>query len=131
MQYLHPKMPNVPTGDLGISMPVETETQVENEPQILRLINKSGGWWHPNHIHSEFGRVLSRNGRSPSPVLSEQDGVGKKDTVILGPGSEVDVFLKFRDYAGSFVFHCHNLAHEDMAMMARFDVTTTPGHTFF
>jgi FtsP/CotA-like multicopper oxidase with cupredoxin domain len=102
-----------------------------NQPQILRLINKSGGWWHPNHIHSEFGRVLSRNGRSPSPVLSEQDGVGKKDTVILGPGTEVEVFLKFRDYAGPFVFHCHNLAHEDMAMMARFDVTTTPGQTFF
>jgi FtsP/CotA-like multicopper oxidase with cupredoxin domain len=102
-----------------------------NQPQILRLINKSGGWWHPNHIHSEFGRVLSRNGRSPSPTLSEQDGVARKDVVILGPNTEVDVFLKFRDYAGPFVFHCHNLAHEDMAMMARFDVTTTAGQTFF
>ncbi|MEV8442051.1 multicopper oxidase domain-containing protein, partial [Actinosynnema sp. NPDC051121] len=26
-------------------------------------------------------------------------------------------------YAGKYVFHCHNLEHEDMAMMANF-VTT-------
>jgi|GEM_PF-4241704 len=42
------------------------------------------GMWHPIHIHSEFHRVLSRNGTSPSSFVLEQDGVAKKDTVILG-----------------------------------------------
>jgi spore coat protein A len=32
------------------------------------------------------------------------------------------VFIQFRDFKGPFTFHCHNLEHEDMAMMARFDV---------
>ena len=41
--------------------------------------------------------------------------------MILEPGDEVEVFLLFRDFKGSYVFHCHNLEHEDMAMMARFD----------
>jgi FtsP/CotA-like multicopper oxidase with cupredoxin domain len=100
---------------------------VNGVPEIWRLKNSSGGWWHPIHIHSEFQHVLSRNGVSPSPVVFERDGIARKDTTILGPGSEVEVYFKFRDYTGPFVFHCHNIAHEDMAMMARFDVIPAPG----
>ena len=95
------------------------------QPEIWRLKNSSGGWWHPIHIHSEFQRVLTRNGGRPATF--EQDGLARKDTTLLGPGSEVEVYFNFRDYAGPFVFHCHNLAHEDMAMMARFDITPASG----
>jgi FtsP/CotA-like multicopper oxidase with cupredoxin domain len=96
-----------------------------NSPEIWTFRNKSGGWWHPQHVHSEFMRVLRRNGGSPAVV--EQDGVARKDSVILGPNSEVVVYINFRDYAGPFVTHCHNAEHEDMAMMGRFDVMPSPG----
>ena len=89
-------------------------------PEIWRLENNSGGWWHPVHIHSEFGRIIRRGGRTPP--LREQDGVAKKDTFLLRDNDSVDVFIQFRDFKGPFTFHCHNLEHEDMAMMARFDV---------
>lgn len=89
-------------------------------PEIWKLVNDSGGWWHPIHIHSEFMRVLTRRGGEPP--LHERDGIAKKDTILLQGNDEVEVFVKFRDYPGPFVFHCHNLEHEDMAMMARFDV---------
>ena len=89
-------------------------------PEIWKLVNKSGGWWHPIHIHSEFMRVLRRGGSLPP--LNERDGIAKKDTILLKDNDSVEVFLQFRDYTGPFVFHCHNLQHEDMAMMARFDV---------
>lgn len=102
---------------------------VVNAPEIWRLKNNSGGWWHPIHIHSEFQRVLTRNGKRPA--LLEQDGIARKDTVVLGPDSEVEVFLRFRDYVGPWVFHCHNLQHEDMAMMARFDVVPEAGKNNF
>jgi FtsP/CotA-like multicopper oxidase with cupredoxin domain len=102
------------------------------EPVIWRLVNKSGGWWHPIHIHSEFFRVVKRNGRDPSDPIAnkirawvpgyELDGLVKKDTIILRDNDSADVFLDFRDHLGPFVFHCHNMEHEDMAMMARFDV---------
>ena len=36
---------------------------------------------------------------------------------VLGPNDVLEVFIRFRDYAGNFVFHCHNLEHEDMDMM--------------
>jgi FtsP/CotA-like multicopper oxidase with cupredoxin domain len=88
--------------------------------QIWRLENSSGGWWHPVHIHSEFMRVLTRNGKLPP--LDERDGNAKRDTVLLKGGDVVEIYIKFRDFPGPFVFHCHNLEHEDMAMMARYDV---------
>ena len=97
--------------------------------EVWRLVNKSGGWWHPVHIHHEFARVLKRNGRLPfdgtGPDVGqslERDGLARKDTLVLGPNSEVEVYVKFDNYRGPFVFHCHNMEHEDHQMMARFDV---------
>jgi FtsP/CotA-like multicopper oxidase with cupredoxin domain len=104
--------------------PVDLErslaTVPRNTPEIWTLKNDSGGWWHPIHIHSEFMRVLSRRGQTPE--LFERDGMARKDTILLRGDDSVEVFLKFRDYLGPFVFHCHNLEHEDMAMMGRFDI---------
>jgi spore coat protein A len=31
------------------------------------------------------------------------------------------VAVRFDDYAGRYLLHCHNLEHEDMAMMATFE----------
>jgi FtsP/CotA-like multicopper oxidase with cupredoxin domain len=65
-------------------------------------------------------RVLRRNGELPD--LLERDGFCKTDMANLGPNDEVEVFLKFRDFPGPWVFHCHNIEHEDHFMMARFDI---------
>lgn len=43
-----------------------------------------------------------------------------KDTVDVRPSEAVEVAVKFTDYAGRYMLHCHNLEHEDMAMMADF-----------
>jgi FtsP/CotA-like multicopper oxidase with cupredoxin domain len=107
-------------GELAGKLETAVATPRLEQGEIWHLENSSGGWWHPIHIHSEFFRVLRRNGTTPP--LTEQDGIAKKDTILLRGGENVDVFLKFRDHLGPFVFHCHNMEHEDMAMMARFDV---------
>jgi FtsP/CotA-like multicopper oxidase with cupredoxin domain len=114
-------------GELAGDLERPITTPKRGQPEIWHLENSSGGWWHPVHIHSEFFRVLRRNGQVPSvtarnPVVAERDGLAKKDTILLKGGDTVDLFLKFRDHLGPFVFHCHNMEHEDMAMMGRFDV---------
>ena len=41
------------------------------------------------------------------------------------PGERVTVLMPFivnTDYTGTFVYHCHNLEHEDMGMMRNFEV---------
>ncbi|MFN5076754.1 MAG: multicopper oxidase domain-containing protein, partial [Planctomyces sp.] len=44
---------------------------------------------------------------------------------ILDGNSEVQLLMRFRTFKGPFVFHCHNVEHEDMRMMFTFDPRLT------
>ena len=70
---------------------------------------------HPIHLHAAHFQVLTRNGAGPGPY-----DAGWKDTVDVLPTEEVEVLVRFPQLTGRYVFHCHNLEHEDMAMMANF-----------
>jgi spore coat protein A len=72
---------------------------------------------HPIHMHLVHFRVLSRNGGPPGPY-----DAGWKDTVFMRGGT-VRVIARFDGWRGKYVFHCHNLEHEDMMMMANVEVT--------
>jgi len=72
---------------------------------------------HPVHVHLDPFQVVSRRGKEPGPY-----DAGWKDTIDIGPADYVDVAVRFTDYPGRYLVHCHNLEHEDMAMMAAFDV---------
>jgi FtsP/CotA-like multicopper oxidase with cupredoxin domain len=72
---------------------------------------------HPIHLHLDHFQVLSRNDSYPGPY----DG-GWKDTLDLDPAQSAEVLVRFTDHPGRYVFHCHNLEHEDMGMMADFVV---------
>lgn len=87
--------------------------------EIWKLVNKSGGWTHPIHVHLVDFRVLSRNGRGVEPYES----AGLKDVVWLGKNEEVLVEAHYAPWNGVYMFHCHNLIHEDGDMMAAFNVT--------
>ena len=95
-------------------------TAKRNRPQIWRIYNGGGGWWHPIHVHIENMRILRRNGGVPGPL--ERDGLAKKNTINLAGRDHVEAFFNFRDFTGHAVFHCHNLEHEDHFMMGRFDI---------
>ena len=71
---------------------------------------------HPVHVHLDHFQVL-RRGTSGRPGAFDH---GWKDTVDVRPVEHVDVAVRFTDYAGRFVIHCHNLEHEDRMMMAAF-----------
>ncbi len=95
--------------------------------EVWRLIN-SGTWSHPIHIHFEEGIILRRNGVEPP----EWEKWARKDVYRLGPqedsGVMVEIALRFREFAGTFMEHCHNTQHEDHAMLLRWDVEH-PGQT--
>jgi len=89
--------------------------------EVWRLIN-SGTWSHPVHIHFEEGIILRRNGVEPP----EHEKWARKDVYRLGPqpdsGDLVEVALRFREFAGTYMEHCHNTQHEDHAMLLRWDI---------
>jgi blue copper oxidase len=39
------------------------------------------------------------------------------------PGERVRIVMKFEDFTGLYLYHCHNLEHEDMGMMRNYQVT--------
>jgi FtsP/CotA-like multicopper oxidase with cupredoxin domain len=94
-----------------------------NTAEIWTFRNTSGGWAHPIHLHYEEFQILSRNGVAIKDGDPEK---ARKDVVWLKPGETVKVYLKFRDFVGKYPLHCHNVIHEDHAMMARYDIVDGP-----
>jgi len=79
-----------------------------------------GGWWHPVHIHYEEHQILSRT-PSDGPSFTNK-WEGRKDVALLHGAERVECFFRFRDWLGKYPMHCHNVVHEDHAMMVRFDL---------
>ena len=111
--------------------------------EIWRIENKSGGWFHPLHIHLVDFKILGRDGGSDRVERWEK---GPKDVVYVGEGEIVDVLVHYamppRQYpdgrptgqagmsgskGGRYMIHCHNLAHEDHDMMGQFVVAANDG----
>jgi FtsP/CotA-like multicopper oxidase with cupredoxin domain/peroxiredoxin len=68
---------------------------------------------HPFHIHvNPFEQLIF-------------DSTGKvtdriwRDTVRVAPNAPATVRMRFRDFAGETVLHCHRLDHEDQGMMEK------------
>jgi len=77
--------------------------------------NNSGGWQHPIHMHFEEFQTLTINGNPPSSTgLITR---GRKDVFRLEHNMEAKVYFRFRDFIGKIPLHCHNVVHEDHAMM--------------
>ena len=97
----------------------EAAARVKKGSAEIWVLRGGGEWHHPVHIHLEEARILSRNGKPPPPHER-----GRKDVFVVQHAEEVRLFLRFRDFTGKYVLHCHNLTHEDHAMMLRFDIET-------
>ena len=74
---------------------------------------------HPMHIHGCSFFVLDRNGVAPAP-----EEAGAKDVVLVDVGETVRVIAQFNHLTEGwpYMYHCHNLMHEDNMMMLQFIV---------
>jgi FtsP/CotA-like multicopper oxidase with cupredoxin domain len=82
---------------------------------------------HPIHLHGEPFQIVGRvfNGDADGGYATMREGFvnsGWKDTVLVPPGERVRIAKPFHDFKGRFMYHCHNLEHEDMGMMREFSV---------
>ncbi len=82
---------------------------------------------HPMHVHDLQFQILRRTVDSRWRSLWDTLApgfvdAGWHDTVLVMPGERVDILLKFQDFEGLFLYHCHNLEHEDMGMMRNYRV---------
>lgn len=87
--------------------------------EVWEFDNLEGDEIHPMHIHGAQFQVLNRVGGRNQVFAYEK---GWKDTIMVMPGEKVSVIMTFPQYTGKFVFHCHNLEHEDDGMMLNFEI---------
>ncbi len=100
--------------------------------EVWEIANDTVSMPHPMHIHAFRFRVLERIG-SPAQIreqaagragLTPQDR-GWTDTVLVWPGERVRIGIDFsQPFTGdqTYMFHCHNLEHEDQGLMLSFVV---------
>lgn len=90
--------------------------------EVWKIKNGGNGWSHPVHVHFEEGVVLSRDGKAPP----EWEKWARKDVYRIGPDTdsseEIEVAIRFREFAGTYMEHCHNTQHEDSSMLLRWDL---------
>jgi FtsP/CotA-like multicopper oxidase with cupredoxin domain len=80
---------------------------------------------HPMHIHGLQFQIVERQVEesTTSRWNSLSEGYvddGWKDSFLLLPNERAKVLLRFDDYAGLYLVHCHNLEHEDLGMMRNY-----------
>jgi FtsP/CotA-like multicopper oxidase with cupredoxin domain len=107
--------------------------------ELWTLESSSGGWDHPVHIHFEEGQVVRNNGRLVPAAKRYRSDVYRLRKNVQ------EVVLRFRDFPesgfktssgqaehtredpGRYVMHCHNVVHEDHAMMTTWSIRPPPG----
>jgi FtsP/CotA-like multicopper oxidase with cupredoxin domain len=101
--------------------PTDGGTTGDGTVQVWKL-QSGGGWAHPVHVHFEEGIVLKRDGLPPP----EWEKWARKDVYRIGGGDEntgtIEFAIHFREFAGTYMEHCHNTQHEDNSMLLRWDI---------
>ncbi|KJX94221.1 hypothetical protein TI39_contig4207g00004 [Zymoseptoria brevis] len=115
----------------GVNWHAGPEQRVLAKPErgaieVWELENSSGGWTHPVHIHLVDFQILSRSGGERNSVLPYEQAA-LKDVVWLNRGETVRVIARYAPWDGLYMFHCHNLIHEDSAMMVALNITALAG----
>ena len=117
-----PLLNTIVGGDYLINNAIYNELEVPvvvnlNDVEEWHLVvgesHHGGAEGHPFHIHVNAFEVISVNGDMLPPGTIQ-------DTVWVGVGQTVVIRMRFKEWVGKSVFHCHILPHEDVGMMQNF-----------
>jgi FtsP/CotA-like multicopper oxidase with cupredoxin domain len=125
----------------------------EGSAEIWTIRNEGKNWSHPIHSHFTEFLLVKVNGRpfketwiqtrNPADSLRRYEyknpedtrnnplpvffGGSRRDITTLLPNDEIEIFMRWKDFHGKYVMHCHNVVHEDHAMMIRWDLVPSKG----
>ena len=74
---------------------------------------RGGSEGHPFHIHVNDFEIVSVAGIEPAHRLIQ-------DTIWVAQDTATVIRMRFKEWTGKSVFHCHILPHEDTGMMQNF-----------
>lgn len=102
-------------GETWTSFKIAADNVGQNTWELWKF-ETGGGWFHPIHIHLVDFFVLMRDDLRPYEIESP------KDVFYLGNSEVVWVIARFGPHKGDYMFHCHNLIHEDNDMLRAFSI---------
>ena len=113
--------------------PEEVPITVDRDTtEIWTIQNAPLAMPHPIHIHAFQFQILERinSPQQVSDMAIDAQGrmptdMGWKDVVLVWPEETVKYAIRFDlDFPGEqlYLFHCHNLEHEDQGMMINYSV---------
>lgn len=96
----------------------------------LWKIKTGTSWFHPIHVHLiDFFLIKRNNPNSPLAITSNglrtNEYLSPKDVFYLAPGDTDYVIARFGAHKGDYMFHCHNLIHEDNDMLRAFSTVNS------
>lgn len=103
-----------------------------NSVEVWKITNDAASMPYPMHLHGFQSQVLGRRNRSRQIQVLAVDqemrpptDLGRKDTVLVWPGETARIAVDFgTTFPGdqTYLFHCHNLEHEDMGTMVNYQI---------
>ena len=94
----------------------------QNAAEHWTIENEEAEWMHPIHIHFEEFQLVTHNG---APIGPGHVYYSRKDVLRAQHFDTHKLYIRFRDFEGRYLMHCHNIIHEDHAQMIRFDIDQT------
>ena len=91
---------------------------------VVGASHHGGTEGHPFHIHVNSFEVISIGGVEQPPATIQ-------DVIWVPSGQTVVIRMRFKQWTGKSVYHCHILPHEDTGMMQNFlilDAGDQPHH---
>ena len=108
----------------------ENERASADSLELVTLTNSQGNiiFAHPMHFHGRQFQIYSRSigAEGVDAYNTVKDGLvdsGWQDTFLIMPHETVSFLVRWSRHPGLFVWHCHNLPHEDMGMMRNFELS--------
>ncbi len=100
--------------------------EVNGRPYYKREADGSAGLVMQTRVDGKNVFVDVDEGQEQEPLKKEPLDVflggPRRDVATILPGDEMKVLIRFMDFEGRHVMHCHNVVHEDHAMMIRWDI---------
>ncbi|SDH04092.1 multicopper oxidase family protein [Nonomuraea jiangxiensis] len=91
--------------------------RVEPDETIRLILDNRSPMWHPMHLHGHTFQLRVAGSRGP-----------RKDTVNIKPRERLHLDV-LADNPGEWMFHCHNLYHQEQGMMGTLGYGPPPPRT--
>ena len=80
------------------------------------------------NVYRDLARPIDRTAGATADFVCKSEpirvfmGGNRRDITTLLPNDEIQIFMRWKDFEGHYVMHCHNVVHEDHAMMGLWNV---------